>query len=355
MEREYQEHAQPENPAQWPGELLAVFERSVTCGYASLTSKGQPITYPVNPYLSEDRRMLEVTTGLTYPAKADRARRNSKVALLFSDVVGAKLENPPIVLVLGQASVRTADLQANTDRYVRASLAKLPEASEGRSPQLVERLGWYFARIWIQVTPLEIYWWWRDHDDASPHHWLAPVGTVAPPSDPAPQGRAPKAWARQPREWQRSARYAVQYLGLPALTIVNAVGYPFPLPVSAVMLTDDGFHLTLSDTFPVAAQGKACLTFHAHPERFTGQQNCVFIGETSSDGAQAHFRVERRLADWSLSGSQLHTAWAFLSKVFVLSPRLKGEAAGYGQSAPRVHLPETFLQQHRKRLSREPS
>lgn len=185
--------AQPEHPAQWPGDLLAVFERSVTCGYASLTSKGQPVTYPVNPYLSEDRRVLEVTTGPTYPAKADRARRNSKVALLFSDVVGAKLENPPIVLVLGQASVRTADLQANTDRYVRASLAKLPEASEGRSPHLVERLGWYFARIWIQVTPLEIYWWWRDQDDASLHHWLAPVGTVAPPSDPAPQGKAPKA------------------------------------------------------------------------------------------------------------------------------------------------------------------
>lgn len=86
--------AQPEHPAQWPGDLLAVFERSVTCGYASLTSKGQPVTYPVNPYLSEDRRVLEVTTGPTYPAKADRARRNSKVALLFSDVVGAKLENP---------------------------------------------------------------------------------------------------------------------------------------------------------------------------------------------------------------------------------------------------------------------
>lgn len=138
------------------------------------------------------------------------------------------------------------------------------------------------------------------------------------------------------------------------LTIVNAAGYPFPLPVSDVMLTDDGFDLTLSDKFPVAAQGKACLTFHAHPERFTGQQNCVFIGEISGDGALAHFRVERRLADWSLSGSQLHTAWAFLSKVFVLSPRLRREAARYGQSAPRVHLPETFLQRHRKRFSGEP-
>jgi hypothetical protein len=88
MESSHQEDAHPENPAQWPEELLAVFERSVTCAYASLTGKGQPITYPVNPYVNEDRRMLEVTTGLTYPAKADRARRNPKVALLFADRAG---------------------------------------------------------------------------------------------------------------------------------------------------------------------------------------------------------------------------------------------------------------------------
>ena len=350
MESGHLERAQLENPAQWPEELLAVFERSVTCAFASLTGNGRPITFPVNPYVSEDRRVLEITTGLTYPAKADRARRNPKVALLFADEVGSKLENPPIALVLGQASVRTADLQANTDRYVRASIAKLPEASEGSSPRLVESLGWYFARIWIQVTPLEIYWWHQDHSE-TPHHWLAPEGTAAPPSDPAPQGRAPRAWARKPKGWRRIARHAVQQLGLPVLTVVNDAGYPLPLPVTANALTGDGFDLTLPGTIPVTARGKACLTFQTHPEQFTSQQNVVFVGEVSGDGTQAHLRVDRRLADWSLSGSQLHAAWALLSKVFVLSPRLKREAARYGQPAPKVHLPESFLQRRRERRS----
>jgi hypothetical protein len=346
MDSEIQRGEQADKPAQWPEELLAVFERSVTCMYASLTSKGQPITYPVNPYISEDRLALEITTGLTYPAKANRARRNPKVSLLFDDPVGSKLENPPVVLVLGQASVRTADLQANTDRYVRASIAKLPEASEGSSPRLVESLGWYFARIWIQVTPLEIYWWQRDHPE-TPHHWIAPEGTIAPPSDPAPKGRAPRAWARKPKGWHRSAHHAVQNLGLPTLTVVNDAGYPFSLPAFAVALSREGFRLTLPANLPISAQGKACLTFHTHPERFTSQQNHVFIGEVNGEGEQAHFRVERQLADWSLNGSRLHAAWGLLSKVFVLSPRLKREAARYGQPVPKVHLPEGFSRRRR--------
>ena len=63
------------NPAGWPADLLPVFERSITCEFASLTRQGTPITFPVTPYLGEDERTLDVSTGLTYPAKAERARR----------------------------------------------------------------------------------------------------------------------------------------------------------------------------------------------------------------------------------------------------------------------------------------
>ncbi len=71
----------------WPAELGEVFERELTCEYASLTRSGSPVTLPSTPYVGNGT--LDVSTGLTYPAKAERARRNPKVALLFADPIGA--------------------------------------------------------------------------------------------------------------------------------------------------------------------------------------------------------------------------------------------------------------------------
>ena len=118
------------NPAGWPEELPPLFERAITVEYASLTRAGTPVTYPVTPYVGEDRRTLDVSTGLTYPAKAERARLNPKVALLYSDPLGSGLDMAPAALVQGTASVRDSDLQANTDRYVRLGMAKLPDVYE---------------------------------------------------------------------------------------------------------------------------------------------------------------------------------------------------------------------------------
>ena len=117
--------------ATWPRELLDVFERAITCEYASLTRAGAPVTVPTTPYLGA-AGTIDVSTGLTYPAKAERARRNPRVALLFADSLGAGRSDAPVVLVQGHAAVRDADLQANTDRYVRASMKKLPAAAAGQ-------------------------------------------------------------------------------------------------------------------------------------------------------------------------------------------------------------------------------
>jgi hypothetical protein len=72
-----------------PIELEPVFERATTVEYSSLTATGVPITVPVTPYLSEGGATIDVSTGVTYPAKAERARRNPKVALLFADSLGS--------------------------------------------------------------------------------------------------------------------------------------------------------------------------------------------------------------------------------------------------------------------------
>jgi hypothetical protein len=118
-------------PVAWPEAVVPIVQRAVTVEYGSLTRAGTPIMVPVTPYAEPVAPTLDVSTGLTYPAKAERARRNPKVCLLFADQVGAGLQDAPVVLVQGLATVRDADLQANTDRYVRVALAKAPEMFRG--------------------------------------------------------------------------------------------------------------------------------------------------------------------------------------------------------------------------------
>ncbi len=328
-----------QNPAHWPTEVVPILERAITCEYATLTQRRAPITYPVTPYLGDDGRTLDVSTGLTYPAKAERARRNPQVALLFSDPVGAGLHNPPVVLVHGHAAVRDADLQGNTDRYIRLSMAKLPATYQGIPRFILRRMGWYYARIWVQVTPLRMYWWPAGHLEEPPQVWEAPPGTSIPASDPPPAGTVPGAWKAAPSDWHRGAAYAVRHLGDPVLTIVTDNGYPLPCRVRVVALEEEGMRVVVPTGIPAAVAGPACLTFHTHPERFTGQQNLVFVGQIHQDTVGYRFVVDRQLGDWSLAGSKLGATWSFLQNGRTLAPRLAAEAQRRGQAVPRVRWP----------------
>lgn len=328
------------NPAAWPEELLPLFERAITVEYASLTRAGNPVTYPVTPYVGEDGLSLDVSTGLTYPAKAERARRNPKVALLYSDPLGSGLDAAPVALVQGMATVLDSDLQANTDRYVRLAMAKLPDAYEGQPKFMLRTLAWYFARIWIQVTPTRILWWpaGRPHD--APREWTAPEGTSAPPSDPAPPGKQPASWTEQPSGWRAAAKMALQEFPFRDLTLEGTDGFPVCLPVADISLEAEGLRLRAARLADARPEGPACLTFHAHDEGFSFQQNRVLVGRVSQadDGALA-FAVERLLGDWSLPSGRLATTLDFMfRKGRRLRPRLKTESARRGQPVPRVRF-----------------
>jgi hypothetical protein len=314
-----------------------VFEHAITCEYASLTRDGAPVTVPTTPYVGQGS--IDVSTGLAYPAKAERARRNPKVALLFADAIGTGTSGAPVVLMQGHAAVRDADLQLNTDRYVRLSMTKLPASVEGQPRALLRRLAFYYARIWIETVPLRIRWW-PDRDLAQqPQEWRADPASPLPESDPSPPGRQPPAWLSPPQGWREVTARALAGLPLADLTVLDADGYPLCVPVTAGALEGQEVPLQIGPGAPALPAGPACLTVHGHDERFTTQENHTLIGTLVDSAEGSRLRVERALADWSLTGNRVKIAVGFLRKGRRLAPRLKTEAARRGQPVPTINLP----------------
>jgi len=143
-----------------PPEVREVFERFITCEYTTIDARQQPIVWPVTPYYSSGAPTLDTTTGLGYPKKANDARRNPRVALLFSDPTGSGIASGIQVLVQGAAEVDDRDLKANRKRYERESALKLPGARGVRIPRFLHGVfGWYVNRIYIKVRPERVFVW----------------------------------------------------------------------------------------------------------------------------------------------------------------------------------------------------
>ena len=143
-----------------PTEVQQVFDRFVTTEFTTVDGRGQPITWPLTPYYQPGDPCIDVTTGLGYPKKANDARANPKVALLFSDPTGCGMDDAPQVLVQGTAQVDDRDLDANRERYRRELVQKLPGTKTQLPPKFLQRaFDWYFTRVYVQVRPERVYVW----------------------------------------------------------------------------------------------------------------------------------------------------------------------------------------------------
>ncbi len=321
----------------WPADIDEVVERFLVCDVTTIAASGRPVTWPLTPYMGPTRTTIDVSTGVTYPAKAERARSNPHTSMLFWDPQGSGMSEPPLVLVQGLAAVRDADIQANTDRYIGESLAKMPGAWRHQPAFLMRAQAWYWARVYIEVTPTKIMWWPDRRMSGEPEVWTAPAGTTTPVSDPAPGGPAPGGWQRDPAPWSQRAAEAARWPHAPVLSVVGDDGLPFAGPTMAARLSDSGFELELPEWLAKRATGPACLGFsRVHGEDFRGQENAVFTGTVSQDG---FFSVDRLLPDFSLPSRGLAKYRSFLGARARLAGRLEAQCRRRGQAIPVINIP----------------
>lgn len=299
----------------FPEDAAATIAASTIAEFATSTATGVPLDTPLLSWVSDDGTTVDVTTGLSYPAKAERARKRPDVGLcLVGDGSG------PVVAIAAQASVRDADVQANAERYASLTGPMVAYLSGGRPWEELRGAVWYWARIWITCTPLRV-WWWPDGTGKPAQVWDAPAGTRAPASDPAPAGKPTRAPGWAVPDWRANAKKAAAELPLPYLTAYDSSGFPIPFPVSGVSADEGGLRLEVPAGAPweLAGPASAC---------FNGQ--ATFVG--SLDGP--YLRVERQLPDLPLVADNAQIFDPQPATREALAGRLQAELDRRGQPAP---------------------
>ncbi len=330
----------PVSPAGLPEELVPLLtEKALTCEYASIKGDGTPITAPLTPFLGDNGKTIDIATGLAYPLKAERARRNPKVSLLYAEPEASLSSSQSVILVYGNATVYDSDLQANLDRFIRLNRAK-SETFANTPPFLLRWLSGYLARIWISVTPLKISWWPDGDLSTPPQQWQAPAGTQAPQSDPPPEplSRPHKPIVASPAGWGKDLDYAVRHMGSPTLTVLDRDGYPVPFRVRTASRQADGVDLVLPENMPAPATGRACLNFftiQVENDEMVANETVSFVGEVSGGEGQARFKVERQLPNLHIRAGLRGTILNII-EMRKIGQRADLEAARRGQSAPKA-------------------
>lgn len=315
-----------------PDTVREVFGRFITTEYTTVDRRGMPITWPVTPYYADGAECIDVTTGLGYPKKADDARANPKVGLLFSDPTGSGLESPPIVLVQGTATVDDADLEANRARYWRESLAKLPATKDRHPPAFLRGLfAWYYTRIYVHVRPERIFVWPGGDITREPELYDSHMEEVRSGHDeepdvehPPPAGGAP-AWDPRIEELGRTHTHAV-------LSIVSPDGFPFSARVPVTADRSAGRVRIGAEPEGMPLQpGFACIAAHAHAPDFSWQRNFQVRGDLVADDGGWAVIPRKLVGGFEIAKSQLQAYRENLPKMLRFRRIAKRELARRGR------------------------
>jgi hypothetical protein len=307
-----------------PEKVVEIIRSNVTIEFATVSAAGVPIDTPLLYFPSEGLKTIDVATGVGYPAKAERARRNPKTGLLIEGGPGE-----PVVSIAGMSAVQDRDLQANVERYLSETAWSIPlDPPWSHARKAV----WYWSRIIVSVTPSRIRWWdSAETMDEPPHCWDAPEETRFPESDPAPPGRLSSAPQWPQVDWRAMVEGFLAGGVGGHLTLCDTDGFPLPIRARGVELTRDGIRLDMPAGVPWSRRGKATLTFLGA---------ATLVGEVSADGRSTLLAVERALPILPIVSDPTELWDPSPSTRAELMRRLEHETARRGQPIPT--LPETL-------------
>jgi Pyridoxamine 5'-phosphate oxidase len=141
------------------GQVSEVLARTRVVEFATITPKGMLNTRPMRKLWLPKRNQIILTTPPAYPQKVYNIRRDSRVAVLFSDPTGNGLTDPPAVLVQGRAiAPHPVVLPEEIPDYWREIFDGFPWPSvqELESEQFQRTMDWYFWRLAIYITPEQV-------------------------------------------------------------------------------------------------------------------------------------------------------------------------------------------------------
>lgn len=265
-----------------PEEVARLIRTRFIAEFATVSKAGMPIDTPLVPFTSENLETIDGATGLAYPAKAERLRRNPKVGMLFEDGLAE-----PVVSISGIGAVWDSDFQSNLERYLSEEiLTTMLDPAKTDYASVTRHAIWYFTRIILVVKPKIVRWWDSPAAmDGPPREWRAPADTVYPQSDPTPAGKAsPSPW-RPGLSWQEYADGALARNAPAHLTLVDPEGFPLPFRARRIERIPEGFALEMPGWIPWSG-GSASLTFQGIE---------TFVGTAEIIGSDIRFTVERVL------------------------------------------------------------
>jgi len=301
-----------------PDEVADLLLATSFAEFATLTAHGVPIDTPLLSFPDEDLSKIVMATGLSYPVKAERARRNPKVGLLYWPLRPGE----PVVQVVGLAAVRDRDIQQNLLKYLAETVHIAPE-----TPWAVRRQAiWYWARILIEIHPTQVLWWdGPDALDRAPGRWDAPADAAFPLSDPAPAGHPAPAPKWPAPDWRAAAKIDIEAAYPAYVSLVDDDGFPRVSPARDVRLVGDGLSFDLPAGMPGRRDGPASLTYFGRD---------TFVGTASADGPRVRLAVERALPILPFTGGTA-SPWDPTPEVKAqLMARLEAELARRGLPLP---------------------
>ncbi|WP_338704261.1 pyridoxamine 5'-phosphate oxidase family protein (plasmid) [Streptomyces sp. Q6] len=299
--------------------LAKIVDAYRTCEFATLARDGTPITWPTAPLRRDDDTFL-VTTSIAFAQKALNVRRDSRVALLFSEPTGSGWDGAEQVFISGTAICpeEIVTSPSGDEAYWSMLFDRQPDSRHYVDLPTRWLMDWYYLRLLITITPTAV--------------------TVRPPLSVQSADRHSAVDVRLPLPGADIlARFPTAVLGAR-----DACGAPL-LMRTPVQTTPEGFLVETAADCEVVA-GPASLLVHRHDDRLAGLYNALVRGELRRSGDDdGWLLVPHRVVEPSAGGARTlrnarRATSAYLRKRNLRQPRvdwpaLKALAAASGARA----------------------